>query len=157
MHKSKAHFRVKHNGLITAVPVSYFASFQSRDGISQVQAISLALAEALNRKISEGENPSVDTSEVIDATGTPITEDTFTVHEHASGFSLTHNPSGKNHWLSDGVDALSDGVDNTLHPGTIGFTELWTEEMNSDPEALEAYFPELLDTAMESVRNNKQL
>lgn len=70
----------------------------------------------------------------------------FQVNEHANGFSLTHLRSGKNHWLSDGVDVLFDADDNPISPGTKGFVEKWTREFNSNVgETLEAYFPELLE------------
>jgi hypothetical protein len=156
MHKSKAHYRVRHNGLTTAVPISYLAIYHTRvneeqykfgtiNGVlAKKEAALFALAETLNRKVWGYENPIVDTTQVITEDGDEITDQMFTVHEHSSGFSLTHNPSGETHWLSDGVDTI--GFDNdVLSSGSIGFAALWTEIMNDDTETLEAYFPGEID------------
>jgi hypothetical protein len=63
----------------------------------------------------------------------------FTVCEHHNGFSLQHNPSGKTHWLSDGVDVFDD-----LTPGHPDFRQRWEEELNADASTtLDAYFPDL--------------
>lgn len=68
----------------------------------------------------------------------------FKVEEHTSGYSLTHVASGKNHWLSDGVDAVFGKNEKALSPGTESFRLKWEREFNSDvSQTLEAYFPEL--------------
>jgi hypothetical protein len=154
MHKSRSHFRVRHNGIETFVPVSYFTIIQSRDfETDEATTIRLALEESSMIAVAMGADcdPVLDKGKVFDEHGQPIEAGTFTVNEHSSGFSVTHNESGENHWLSDGVDAL--GFDEgyqteeevTLHPGTLGFVELWTEAMNHDGEAMQAYFPHLDD------------
>jgi hypothetical protein len=67
----------------------------------------------------------------------------FSVLEHFNGFSVQHNPTGKTHWLSDGVDAVFDTDDKPIPPGSTGFTVLWEDDLNRGwPETLEAYFPE---------------
>lgn len=71
------------------------------------------------------------------------------VIERASGFELRHLATGRTHWLSDGVDVLTDEHGKTLSPGTPEFTALWSEALNSEPEAMEAYFPDLLEESHE--------
>jgi hypothetical protein len=159
MHKSKAHFKVIHNGIETLVPVSYIAIIQSRDfGTTEEQAVRLALNEVSMIAVAMGDDCEFKYDKgpltpVYNEEGNEIPPDTFTVVEHHSGFELIHNPTGKTHWLSDGVDAIGfdegygdDEEPVTLSPGVLGFVELWTEDMNnSESETLEAYFPELVD------------
>lgn len=74
-------------------------------------------------------------------------EKTFTVIEYSSGFAIRHNATGREHWLSDGVDVLFDSEDRAISPGTPGFAELWTDGMNKEAETvLEVYFPDLVET-----------
>jgi len=73
-----------------------------------------------------------------------VMNDVFAVHERFNGFELEHLPSGDTHWLSDGVDCIFDENDKAISPGTPGFVELWTHHMNTDPEVMEAYFPQWL-------------
>lgn len=68
----------------------------------------------------------------------------FKVNEWASGFDVEHIPSGKTHWMGDGVDTLFDENDKAMSPGTEGFVECWEDSLNENrEETLEAYFPEL--------------
>jgi hypothetical protein len=72
-----------------------------------------------------------------------MSQNTFTVNEHFNGFSLTHNASGANHWLSDGVDCVFDESDKALSPGSEGFCDKWAAMFNSDVgQTMEAYFPD---------------
>lgn len=70
----------------------------------------------------------------------------FAVIEYSSGFAVRHLPSGDEHWMSDGVDALFDLEDKPLSPGTPNFTAEWSKALN-DPcsETLEAYFPQHIE------------
>jgi hypothetical protein len=70
----------------------------------------------------------------------------FSVIEYSSFFALRHNPSGDEHPLGDGVDALFDSDGKVLVPGTPGFVHVWTEVLNTDARTtLEAYFPQRLE------------
>lgn len=69
-----------------------------------------------------------------------MADNQFEVMEYSSGYAVRHIPTGREHWLSDGVDVFED-----LGPGEDGFTERWTEEMNSYPGTLAVYFPDLVD------------
>lgn len=70
----------------------------------------------------------------------------FDVIEYSSFFAVRHIPSGDEHSMSDGVDALFDEDGTALVPGTPGFTETWAEALNADEQAtLEAYFPQHLE------------
>lgn len=70
-------------------------------------------------------------------------DEPFAVEESSTGFQLVHKPTGRTHWLGDGVDALFT-ADEPMIPGTDGFTEAWAECLNADvQETLEAYFPDL--------------
>jgi len=70
----------------------------------------------------------------------------FSVIEYSSFFAVRHNPSGDEHPMSDGVDALFDGEGQALVPGTSGFIETWADALNADEqETLEAYFPQHLE------------
>ena len=67
----------------------------------------------------------------------------FDVIEYSSFFAVRHNPSGEEHPMSDGVDALFDEDGQALVPGTPGFTEAWADALNADEqETLAAYFPD---------------
>ena len=71
---------------------------------------------------------------------------TFACIEYSSGFAVRHLPSGKEHWMSDGVDVLTDAEDRSISPGTPDFTALWSEALNeTGSDTLEAYFPELVE------------
>jgi hypothetical protein len=71
----------------------------------------------------------------------------FDVIEYSSFFAVRHNPSGDEHPMSDGVDALFNEDCKALVPGTPGFTETWAEALNADEQAtLEAYFPQHLES-----------
>ncbi len=75
-----------------------------------------------------------------------VLNDVFVVHEHCNGFEVKHLPSGDTHWLGDGVDCLFDENERAISPGTPGFAELWTWQLNKDPETVtEAYFPQWLE------------
>lgn len=70
----------------------------------------------------------------------------FDVIEYSSFFAVRHNPSGDEHPMSDGVDALFNEDGKALVPGTPGFAETWAEALNTDEQAiLEAYFPHHLE------------
>ncbi len=70
-------------------------------------------------------------------------EKTFSVIEYSSFFAVRHIPSGDEHPMGDGVDALFDEEGRALSPGTPGFVEAWENALNADEtETLEAYFPE---------------
>ncbi len=120
---------------------------------TEEQALKRAVAYVLGTSVLNIEDVEFDEKQIaVDILGQPII-DTFVINEHMSGFSLTHVSSGKNHWLSDGVDVMSielfedeDEDEVTLHPGTLGFVEAWTDTFNqSVGETLEAYFPDLKD------------
>lgn len=73
-------------------------------------------------------------------------ESLFRVVEYFSGFAVEHIPTGKEHWMSDGVDAVFDENDEPLSPGSEGFCEAWAKGLNeTSDDTLEAYFPELLE------------
>ena len=148
MTSSKACFRVQHNGIETFVPVSYFAIIQSRNyETTPKQATRLALEEVTKIEMDDNFDHVITWTPLYDDKGNVIEEGEFTVSEHFNGYSLTHNKSGKNQWLSDGVDCLTaedgDNGDVTLNPGTVGFVEFLTEQMNNDFFVLEAFFPEI--------------
>jgi hypothetical protein len=67
----------------------------------------------------------------------------FDVIEYSSFFAVWHNPSGEEHPMGDGVDALFDREGRPLSPGTPGFVETWADALNADEqETLAAYFPQ---------------
>jgi len=71
-------------------------------------------------------------------------EKLFAVIEHHSFFAVQHIPTGQQHPMGDGVDALSNDDGETLIPGTPGFVEAWEAALNANKgETLEAYFPDL--------------
>jgi hypothetical protein len=71
---------------------------------------------------------------------------TFSVVEYSSFFAVRHNPSGDEHPMGDGVDALFDEDGKALIPGTPGFIEAWEAALNADEdETLRAYFPQHAD------------
>ena len=66
----------------------------------------------------------------------------FRVIEHFNGYELEDIKTKRTHWLSDGVDVLSDEEGHSIPPGTEFFRKLWEEQFNSWIEGtLEAYFP----------------
>ena len=74
------------------------------------------------------------------------TEPLFSVVEYVSHFSVRHNPSGKEHPMSDGVDAVFDENGVALSPGSDWFRERWAAMLNeAEAETLEAYFPEFVE------------
>ena len=144
----QSHIRVEYNdGKSAFVPAIKCSLEQSRDYETSEQT---AVRRALARQLSVPEEGvsvvAFDKTTPYNETGVRLVALPFTVEEHISGFSLTHNPSGQNHWLSDGVDVMTmeDGdKDITLHPGTIGFTMAWGDVMNNSlSETMEAYFPD---------------
>lgn len=69
------------------------------------------------------------------------TPDRFKVVEYSNGFAVVDLVTGLEHWLSDGVDVLFDEDDNPLSPGTPGFCEAWSEDLNSEPwVTMDAYW-----------------
>jgi hypothetical protein len=75
---------------------------------------------------------------------------TFICVEYHSGFAVRHARTGKEHWMSDGVDVLFDKNDKALSPGSPGFREKWEEALNSTgSETMEAYFPDLYAAGVE--------
>ena len=67
----------------------------------------------------------------------------FDVVEYPSGYAVRENRTGKEHWLSDGVDVLFDAAGNPRSPGTECFRRDWQRALNADAaETKEAYFPE---------------
>lgn len=81
--------------------------------------------------------------------------DELAVHEWTSGYEIEHIPSGKTHWMSDGVDMLTREVedddghgfhDETLSPGTEEFNQAMQHAIEEGyNEYLEAYFPEIAE------------
>jgi hypothetical protein len=70
----------------------------------------------------------------------------FSVVEYSSGFAVRHNPTGREHWMSDGVDAIFDDNDEPISPGSPGFCEKWAEFLNAaEDDTLAAYFPDLVE------------
>jgi hypothetical protein len=70
----------------------------------------------------------------------------FTVAEYSSFFAVRHNPSGDEHPMGDGVDALFDHNGKSLIPGTPGFIETWEAVLNADEQStLEGYFPQHIE------------
>jgi hypothetical protein len=67
----------------------------------------------------------------------------FKVIEHMDGYAVYDTVSGKDHWMSDGVDAVFTRSGRAMSPGTAGFIEAWERDLNSSPsETAEAYgFP----------------
>lgn len=151
----QSHIRVEYNDgtgrKVAFVPAIQCSLEQSRDyETDEHSAVYRALARQL--KVDEATLTVVayDGKEAYNESGVRLNAQVFTVNEHLSGFSLTHNPSGRDHWLSDGVDVMTVDDDDedfgevTLHPGTIGFTMAWSDMMNNAlSETMEAYFPDI--------------
>lgn len=55
----------------------------------------------------------------------------FSVIEYASHFEIRHNASGKQHHLSDGVDAVFTPAGRPMSPGAKGFVAAWERSFNS--------------------------
>ena len=71
----------------------------------------------------------------------------FEVIEYSSFFAVRHLPTGEEHPMGDGVDAVFDEDGKVLSPGTEGFVETWAAALNADEfTTLEAYFPHQLET-----------
>lgn len=71
---------------------------------------------------------------------------TFEVVEYVSFFAVRHVATGKEHPMGDGVDSLFDLDGNAVTPGTEGFCDWWTKELNANIyDTYEAYFPELME------------
>ena len=67
----------------------------------------------------------------------------FTVVEFNSGYAVRDRKTREEHWMSDGVGALTTGTGKALRPGSEYFRRTWTRALNSNQsETLEAYFPE---------------
>lgn len=68
----------------------------------------------------------------------------FTVVEYASGYAVRHEPSGKEHWMGDGVGVLETPSGRAMRPGTERFRQKWERYLNwTCDDTREAYFPEL--------------
>lgn len=67
----------------------------------------------------------------------------FTVVEYASGFAVRDNQTGREAWMSDGVDALTTPTGRSMRPGSEYFRKMWERTLNATPdETADAYFPE---------------
>jgi hypothetical protein len=65
----------------------------------------------------------------------------FKVIEYASGYAVRDTKSGKEHWMSDGVDVLFTKGGKPRSPGTEAFRRDWERALNGSPdETAEAYF-----------------
>ena len=65
----------------------------------------------------------------------------FSVVEYSSGFAIVNNQTGKQHWLSDGVDALFTKSGKAMRPGSEYFRKTWERSFNQNAdETMEAYF-----------------
>ena len=68
----------------------------------------------------------------------------FRVNEYSSYFAVEHTPTGREHAMSDGVDALTTPTGRNMKPGSEYFRATWEKVLNDNPaETREAYFPEL--------------
>lgn len=64
----------------------------------------------------------------------------FQVVEYSSGYALRDRETGREHWLSDGVDVLFTESGKAMSPGTERFRRLWQATFNANPEeTAEAY------------------
>lgn len=151
------------------IPCYLISYYQSRDfDLSELEAVKLAFRHQTGLPLEQCYGYEAN-GPVYDALGQRLEKGEFEVEEHFSGFNLVHVPTGRDHWLSDGVDVMSIGPlehatllhlsgswtpsqseppecpEQTLHPGTLGFVHAWTDAMCNDSEALEAYFPDLVE------------
>lgn len=130
------------------VPALLVSKIQSDQCRGDQEGVELATAKHLNVPKGSIEVIVWDKYVPYNDKGEPITGQPFKVEEHMNGYSLTHVPTGRNHWLCDGVDVMSVDDDEaefgsiTLSPGTVGFIMAWTDSMNNNAsETMEAYFP----------------
>jgi hypothetical protein len=67
----------------------------------------------------------------------------FEVRETFNDFRVVDTKTGEEACMGDGVDSVAVGDDEYLSPGTVGFVEMWADDLNSNfNDTLEAYFPE---------------
>ncbi|MFB1500786.1 hypothetical protein [Thiocapsa sp. N5-Cardenillas] len=68
----------------------------------------------------------------------------FEVIEQASGYSVRDRISGKEQWMSDGVDVLTTRTGRPMSPGSEYFRRAWERSLNeSERDTMEAYgFPD---------------
>lgn len=67
------------------------------------------------------------------------------VHEYVIGYEIEHIPSGKTHWMSDGVDMFFNENAEAISPGTAEFNNAMQVDISSYGgyrDYMEAYFPE---------------
>ncbi len=65
----------------------------------------------------------------------------FKAVEYASGFTVHDTKTGRESWISDGVDLLFTPTGKPKNPGSKGFVAALTKSLNaSEEETLEAYF-----------------
>jgi len=67
----------------------------------------------------------------------------FKVIEYASGYAVRDTTTGKEHWMSDGVDVLFTSTGRPMSPGSEHFRRTWERSLNEWPFDTEAaYFPQ---------------
>lgn len=67
----------------------------------------------------------------------------FSVIEYGSFYAVRHNPTGREHPMGDGVDAVFDHNDNPIPAGDPRLIPVWEAYLNADEdETLAAYFPD---------------
>lgn len=68
----------------------------------------------------------------------------FKVIEYSTGYAVRDTQSGRQEWMSDGVDALSTPTGRPMKPGSEYFRRTWQKALNeSASETAEAYgFPQ---------------
>ncbi len=65
----------------------------------------------------------------------------FQVIEYASGFAVQDIKTGKEAWMSDGVDCLFTPTGKAVSPGSKGFVRRLQSSLNANPdETGDAYF-----------------
>ena len=65
----------------------------------------------------------------------------FKVIEYSSGFAVRDTESGKERWMSDGVDTLFTKSGKAMRPGSEYFRKTWQRVLNAnEEETAEAYF-----------------
>lgn len=77
------------------------------------------------------------------------------VYEWSSGYEIEHIPSGKTHWMSDGVDMFTKEVedddghgfhDEPIYPGSQAFNEAMRLDLElAYSTYMEAYFPQIAE------------
>ena len=64
----------------------------------------------------------------------------FQVIEYASGYAVCDRITGKEHWMSDGVDAVFTPSGRPMSPGTERFRRAWQRALNAcAADTAEAY------------------